>query len=195
MNYALSYKLYICFSYLGYKPFEWWTVFFYAFIMHTTKISQELELVNYTAGFFFFSYVDNIHNFWLKKIAFGYFILSWNQKGLQEERTGNKIHATQTACDRLWLLHIKRRLIRAVIQSRQWWKWGEGLQGEGITCPAPLTTRQVTGMRLHSAECWVSSLHIFLLIGVSNAQHDRSKSALNFWQGRQGRNAHAAQVF
>lgn len=72
--------------------------------------------------FFFFSYVDNIHNFWLKKIAFGYFILSWNQKGLQEERTGNKIHATQTACDRLWLLHIKRRLIRAVIQSRQWWK-------------------------------------------------------------------------
>lgn len=83
--------------------------------MHTTKISQELELVNYTVVFFFFPHVDKVHNFWLKKIAFGYFILSWNQKGLEEERTGNKIHTTQIACDRLWLLHIKRRLIRAVI--------------------------------------------------------------------------------
>jgi len=29
---------------------------------------------------YIFTYLDNIHDFWPKKIAFWYFILSWNQK-------------------------------------------------------------------------------------------------------------------
>lgn len=70
-----------------------------------------MELENDT----FFSYVYNIHDFWLKKIAFQYFFLLWDLKELEEDRTGNKTYATQTACDSLWLLHMKKRLIRAVI--------------------------------------------------------------------------------
>lgn len=42
---------------------------------------------------YIFSYVDNISNFWWKKIVFQYFIFPWNQKGLEKDKTGNKKYA------------------------------------------------------------------------------------------------------